>query len=300
MKILYVSGGSYPDYQCDMLFHGLRGLLGPDVVDVQRVGFMYAATYANDPEAKGRLYGRGFTLFGLLGPDDDVDRDDIAAKIRAHHFDLVVYGSVFRCRDHLPEVLRHYDPRDIVFVDGEDFAEALYWPLVGRGLYFKREMLVAHGRQVEPIFFSIPKEKICESAEKTRVMAYIDPRDRGTYIYDTEEAYYADYRTSLFGVTMKKAGWDCLRHYEIMANRCVPFFLNLDACPLGTMARFPRYEIHELNAALQNGGEDYFRTVEGFDLWNEHAESMVAYLKAHLTTEALARYVLDTWTRLRA
>ncbi len=295
MKILFVSGGAYPDYQCDMLFHGLRSLLGPDIVEVNRIGYMYAATFAADPAAQARLYGRGFTLFGLLGDDAGVDRDDIVAKIRARHFDFVIYGSIFRCQDYLAEVLAHYAPNDIIFVDGEDFSQALYWPVFGRGIYLKREMTPEHGSKVEPIWFGIPEEKICASAEKTKIFAYIDPRDRNTYIYDTEEAYYGDYRSALFGYTMKKAGWDCLRHYEIMANRCVPFFLNLDACPLGTMYRFPRYEIHELNAMVVNGGEDYFRTVEGFERWSELSGSMVAYLKGNLTTVALARYVVDLW-----
>ncbi len=299
MKILYVSGGAYPDYQCDMLFHGLRSLLGPDVVDVKRVDYMYAETYAHNPAAKGQLYGRGFTLFGLLGTDDGVDRDDIPARIRAKQFDLVIYGSIYRCQDHLADVLRHYAPQDIVFVDGEDFSQGLYWPVLGRGHYLKREMTPEHGARVDPIWFAIPEEKICLHAEKTKVFAYIDPRDRSTYIYDTEEAYYGDYRSALFGYTMKKAGWDCLRHYEIMANHCVPFFLNLDACPIGTMYRFPRYEIHELNAMVVNGGEDYFRTVEGFERWSELSASMVDYLKTNLTTAALARYVVDLWSSRR-
>jgi len=36
---------------------------------------------------------------------------------------------------------------------------------------------------------------------------------------------------SKFGITTKRGGWDCLRHYELAANGCVLCFRDLDAKP---------------------------------------------------------------------
>ena len=31
-----------------------------------------------------------------------------------------------------------------------------------------------------------------------------------------------------------------MRHYEILANGCLPYFINIDKCPGPTMASFPK------------------------------------------------------------
>lgn len=53
-------------------------------------------------------------------------------------------------------------------------------------------------------------------------MASINPHGVGknTYIFENEEEYYNDYKKSLFAITRKKGGWDCMRHYEILACGC--------------------------------------------------------------------------------
>ena len=55
------------DYLADSLLHGLRSVLGADVVDVPRRDSLYAV------EDQSRVYGRGFTLYGTL-PEIDVWR----------------------------------------------------------------------------------------------------------------------------------------------------------------------------------------------------------------------------------
>src|SRR4051794_19528975 len=55
------------DYLADSLLHGLRSLLGADVVDVPRRDSLY------EVEDQSRVYGRGFTLYGTL-PEIDVWR----------------------------------------------------------------------------------------------------------------------------------------------------------------------------------------------------------------------------------
>lgn len=44
-----------------------------------------------------------------------------------------------------------------------------------------------------------------------------------SYSYDTEAEYNKQYSESYFAVSSKKAGWDCLRHYEIIAAGCIPY-----------------------------------------------------------------------------
>ena len=79
-----------------------------------------------------------------------------------------------------------------------------------------------------PISFSIPECKILKKIpEKKKLLAHIIPGRLNTYIFSDESDYYLDYQDSVFGITCKKAGWDCLRHYEILANGCIPLFLDL-------------------------------------------------------------------------
>jgi len=293
MRILYISGGQGPDYLCDMLFHGLRSELGPEVVDAERIWYMYADEFREGRHDRSKLYGRGFTVYGLLGSDGSVDRTDIENKIRTRYFDLVIYGSIHRCGRFLRDVLLAYPPGQILFVDGEDQTTVIP-DLLGRGIYFKRE-LASSIPGVMPIEFAIPEEKFDTAPRpKVKLTAFIDPRDKQTYIHATEASYYGDYAESLFGVTMKKAGWDCLRHYEIMANGCVPWFLELERCPQTTMAFLPKYELDLAKRLLDLRGLSFFETREGLEVWLELQQRIEAIARRRCTTRALAQYVLET------
>lgn len=59
---------------------------------------------------------------------------------------------------------------------------------------------------LHPITFSIPKEKICESDTlvKTKILSSLIPGVISTYIYNTEEEYYNEYKKSYFAITKKK------------------------------------------------------------------------------------------------
>ena len=114
MKILFVSSGTNPDYLCDMALHGMKRLFGPDVVDVNPVPFIYQS-FKN----KHELYGKGFTLYGLL-PEYPVDRTDILHKIKKKYFDLVIFGSIHREHAFLHDVIDVYRRNEVIFLDGED------------------------------------------------------------------------------------------------------------------------------------------------------------------------------------
>ena len=209
MKVLYISSGQGEDYQCDALFHGLRELLGENAVDVNRI----SSLYHQSNEAKHALYGRGYTVYANL-PDIDIDRDNIPAKIKAAYFDLIIYGSIHRCSCYLPDVLKVYPPSRVAFIDGEDWTRMkLKWRLLGKGIYFKRELVRPMLPYLHPIHFAVPVGKFLTDRafeenllRKKHVFAPCDPRDRSTYKFHTEAAYYQQYQESYFGVTMKKAG----------------------------------------------------------------------------------------------
>jgi len=275
MKILYISKGEGADYECDMIFHGLRSLLGEDVVDINKIGFMY----------KGTQHPPFYTLYALLD-DIDVDRSDIINKIRNRYFDAIVYGSVHRYREFVEEVCSVYPPSKIVFIDGED--DNVIHPMVGRGHYFKREILEKQPN-IQPIQFAIPKEKILSSIPaKTRLLSPLDPRDRSTYIYyDSEAHYYEQYGESYFGRTMKKGGWDCCRHYEIMAAGALPLFDRLEECPEWTMFWLPKKELLEAKRLFEHWDTD--RLPEYGRLLCEVRD----ILRRELTTEAMAKRILE-------
>jgi hypothetical protein len=102
--------------------------------------------------------------------------------------------------------------------------------------------LAAHApvpRNLRPIAFSFPDEKILPDGPgpaKTSLLPrhIVDPEVRAlvpgasdAYAFDSEAAYYGDLQRARFGITTKRAGWDCLRHYEIAANGAVPCFRDL-------------------------------------------------------------------------
>lgn len=123
-----------------------------------------------------------------------------------------------------------------------------------------------------PISFSIPEELVVsEVPRKTQLFATREKK------FTTETHYYAEYQKSVYGHTSKKEGWDCLRHYEILANGCIPFFIDMDQLPPLTMVDFPR------NLVRQGMNGD----------WSA-AHHLLEYTRAQLTTKARARYILET------
>jgi len=119
------------------------------------------------------------------------------------------------------------------------------------------------------VAFSIPAEKILDKPkQKHKVFAkhLVDPEIAAkvpgsslSYAFADEHDYYADLQASKFCVTTKRAGWDCLRHYEIAANGCVPCFKNLNAKP-GTCA--PHGLVIGVNCLSYYDSSDLFRQID--------------------------------------
>ena len=140
---------------------------------------------------------------------------------------------------------------------------------VSRFKYFKRELIRGHyyglgvflprvlrrwmplpplPQNARPISFSVPKEKIWRGAASAKTKdfpvhivdsevatnspgSFVSSTGSSKYVFSSEDEYYDDLRKSRFGITTKRRGWDCLRHYELAASGCVLCFRDLDLKP---------------------------------------------------------------------
>jgi hypothetical protein len=147
---------------------------------------------------------------------------------------------------------------------------------------------------LHPITFSFPAEKIINSVpKKEKILSSLIPGVASTYIYNTEEEYYNEYRKSYFAITTKKGGWDCMRHYEILANGCIPYFPDIEHCPINTMALLPKTLLLEGNTLYNK-----FKTKQNIDAddINEYTllqTKLLDYTKNYLTTNKMANYILE-------
>jgi hypothetical protein len=285
MKILFIGPGKGLEYMCDTVFHGLKMLYGKDIHENIDRWYMYESLSAAE---KAKLYGKGFTLCGTLPADlsNKASFPQIKKMLKERYFDYVIYGSIWRNHDYFSLVRRFYPEEKIIFIDGEDGTQ-IHKYFLNKGIYFKRE-LEHKVPGVFPVGFGIPKCKIAARVgAKSRMLAEIIPGELSTYIYNREEDYYAGYSSACFAITKKKAGWDSLRHYEILANGCIPYFIDLQNCPADTLHLLPKQLILEAKRLF---AQKIPTPAEIKDL----AEKLLNYTREHLTTESIVKYILDT------
>ena len=147
----------------------------------------------------------------------------------------------------------------------------------------------------KPIQFSIPESKIIKTIPtKDQDFAFIVPGNFKTYIYTQEADYYKDYQRSLYAITCCKGGWDCLRHYEILANGCIPYFIDLEECHPNTMKFLPKEFILE---AMNLPGVSYLKIDHSkFNRANYDAllQKLLEHTRKYLTSNAMAEYLLKS------
>ena len=146
-----------------------------------------------------------------------------------------------------------------------------------------------------PFQYSISESKIVQNIpKKDRDFALIIPGKPETYIYSKEKDYYDDYQRSLYAITQAKTGWDCLRHYEILANGCIPYFLDLDKCHPNAMFFLPKDLIKE---AMNLPGVSYLKidhTKFNRAKYDELLNKILEHTKKHLSSKAMAEYLLKS------
>jgi hypothetical protein len=147
--------------------------------------------------------------------------------------------------------------------------------------------------QLYPLAYCIPDEMVVSDEvldtvleKKHMVIADLIPNEPLTYRFSsTQENEYNDmYRESRFAFTRKKGGWDCLRHYEIMANGCIPIFKDLQQCPPFILSTFPKELIMQANRELLPWKSEYKAN------YDTYAKNMISHIKQYCTCSATVEY----------
>ena len=292
LKVLFINNFAQPDYLSNMLYMGLA-----DNKDVEL--YTYAAPFhliagigwddkfIINSNLEGYIKVPGFTVCGKVNKGPIIEfAESIKQKILNHFYDKIIYSSIWRDQMFLQEVQQAYCKRDIIMIDGDDH-DLILESVVEKGTYFKRELYFERW-DVKPVSMAIPDSILQpgSNTEKTKLFATVYPGNPETYIFETEQDYYNDYQKSYFGVTFKKGGWDCLRHYEIIGNSCMPYFIGLEDCPKNTLFNWPKKLILKMN--------EYAKSCIVPQEYGELLEELYSYAKQNMTTSALANYVIET------
>jgi hypothetical protein len=266
MRILFITPNC-EDYLADGLLHGFKTLFGENVLDFPRSEYMYKSDVDDKHLLYGRGFTLYRTLderpvdrFHIKKKLYEGYFDLIVFSDIFRHFGLFVELYPYLSYKNTAIIDGNDSVRPYPFGMSYFLEKPELWFLPRahkRFRYFKREWTpetirflwykfpplwlskyLPTPKTFRRISFSFPAEKIVsELPKKTKLFPkhIVDPevakRVAGsavTYAFADESEYYADLQASKFGITTKKAGWDCLRHYEIAANGSVPCFRNLD------------------------------------------------------------------------
>lgn len=133
-----------------------------------------------------------------------------------------------------------------------------------------------------PLSYSIPLKFVKNAMEikKTRLFSPLIPADNKTYIYKDEISYNKNYSESYFSFTFKKGGYDCLRHYEILANNSIPYYIDIDEIPNKTMTTFPKSIVKNAMKSLLNK--------DNVQIFDKYIQDLNEYTINNLTCEKTA------------
>jgi|688.fasta_scaffold114375_1 hypothetical protein len=286
MKILIIPSNS-SDYLQDSVYLGMKDLYGKDVESTSHCHYLYRGSHFN----KHHYWGYGFTYTNILDPSLNNAPHDILEKIRDKYYDLIIYSFVSRNSAMLDEVMEVTDGKNVILINGED-EDWRFEHYNEKVIYFKRELVKPEHKNILPINYAIHRSKIFEGDTiKTQEISNSIPSvdnctniSSSKFIFENEEDYYNDYRISKYGITKKKGGWDSMRHYEIMANKCIPLFENLSECPEYTLTNLPKKLLIEIQNKYPNISESEYK---------EYSEMLYNFTIENLTTDKMCKNLLN-------
>jgi hypothetical protein len=261
-----------------------------EITDSPRLWYMYKNEFPpTGTHNLHDLYGRGFTVWGLM-EESPIDRSNIEQCIRNHYYDIVILSRVDHKSPYLDLILQHYKSNEIVSLDGED-GTGINPQLLNNSIYFKRE-LISKVDGVLPISFGIPDEK-CRLEPQIKTQAWSKSIPGGGYNFSNQDDYHNDYAASLFGITHRKGGWDCMRHYEILANRCIPYFRDIDGLPSDICTTLPKdLLLHAKHRVDKEGAEYFLPSNPGWEEYQKMEQEIHEHFIQFATASKVAEHML--------
>lgn len=246
LKVLLINSDDGPDYLADLVnYFFITSDL--EVSTNHIIDFLF-----DDYQNLDNLYGKGFTLYGKLSHKlknniTELQLEEIFDTF--DYFDIIIFTSIHRkyklkdIKDSLFfKLIKKINSSNVIVLDGEDFTE-VDTDISQVSKYYKRELINQYKEHAHPISFTFPaleaSKNLTNFSKKSQILAPMDPRFLNSYIYEDEASYFNQYKKSHFGVTTKKAGWDCMRHYEILSCNTLLFFPDILSKPETTMSDFP-------------------------------------------------------------
>lgn len=283
MKILFITNAKNLNYVRDSVFHGLIDS-NYDVIDTTYLKIL------SDRNALGQQ-SRKFSLYGKLPLRENINRLNIIERIKNKEFDYIFYGCVSYL-EYFDIVKNIYDPQHIIILCGSDkFTKEKYIDEYQKysnyANIFIRELDNFYHENIHPISYGIPENCFIKTnPNKIRKTSLLIPGDLSTYIYKTEKEYYTQYQNSQFAFTSKKGGWDCLRHYEIISQKCLPVFINFNDKPRYTMTNWPDDLQCKVNLL-------FFEHKIDLTYYNQLLTQFFDYAINHFTTKCLIKYIFN-------
>lgn len=267
MKILLFTSKK-EDYLEDSVIHGFKSKYGRNVQLYPEKPIMYSDfnSFASIRGNGFTLYGLlDPTLKHNLGINfnKDLDKFDLIVFTSIYNQFNIYYNLYHKLKDKTVWIMDGSDT-DIIFPYMLMHKRKVWYRHTPhkKHLYFKREFTTNSIRRLyygilpsfitdhikkhinfKHISFGIPEVKIIKGNiiknKKQLFATHIVDKEianklkaETSYVFDSEDSYYEDIKKSKYGITTKRAGWDCLRHYEIAANGAVICFKDLHLKPI--------------------------------------------------------------------
>lgn len=319
------------DYLSDSMLHGFRQLYGNSVIDFPKKDCMYKSY----PTEK-KVYGNGFTLYRTMDEIDvdrtNIEEKlknnyfdlIVISDIQRQHN---IYNKYLEYLTPRNTIILDGEDNESIFPFKTIFYKKYFKIKKPHKyfLYFKREFTgysikslcynllpekfcswINRKNNIYPISFSIPEDKIVEQPptfSKKLFPSHIVDKEISNninsstaYAFKKEHEYYQDLQSSRFGITMKRGGWDCLRHYEIAANGAVICFKDIDKKP-ETCAP---HGLNKSNSISYSNYDDLMHKLDKLpdDTYIKLQENSIKWAHAN-TTKACAEKVLSILNKHR-
>lgn len=138
---------------------------------------------------------------------------------------------------------------------------------------------------VYPLNFSFPTAHVASFPAGARPHFLSTTYPGEPHSFTQWSGYLDEYRSSYFGLSTKKGGWDTFRHLEIMFSGAIPLMPGLELSHRYSLAHYPKNALATILRSLIE---------EGPALPDEATQRYLSqWARENLTTQAMAQYLVN-------